>query len=57
MKLLHILKSAPDDVTKALIEILSQGQDATLFPLYESEVDYEQLLTAVFDHHKIITWW
>jgi hypothetical protein len=57
MKLLHILKSEPDNSTKTLIDILSAGEEATSFALYEDNPDYENLIDLVFDHDKIISWW
>ncbi len=57
MKLLHILKSEPDDNTKTLMEILSEDEESTLFPLYEGEPDYQKLIDMVFEHDKTISWW
>lgn len=57
MKLLHILKSEPDGTTKALINILSEGADASQFPLYEPSADYEKLLDSIFENDKVISWW
>ena len=59
MKILHIYKSEPDDVTKTLVDILSEGKEKSEFPLYEGEPDYAQLIDAVFehDHDKVISWW
>ena len=57
MKILHILKSEPDDNTRVLIDILSQDRDAVLYPLYEEDADYEQMLDLVFDSDQVISWW
>ena len=57
MKFLHILKSEPDDNTKTLMEILSEDEESTLFPLYEGEPDYQKLIDMVFEHDKTISWW
>ena len=57
MKILHILKSEPDDNTRVLIDILSQDSDAVLYPLYEEDTDYEQMLDLVFDSDQVISWW
>ncbi len=56
MKLLHILKSEPDDNTKTLIEVLSQGEKATVFQLYDEQADYGMLIDLIFEHDKIISW-
>ena len=59
MKTLHILKTEPDDNTKALMSALgeSQGEETTVFRLYEEQADYERLIDLVFEHDKIISWW
>ena len=57
MKLLHILKSEPDEQTKTLIESLSQGGEATEFGLYDEAADYGKLIDLIFKHKKVITWW
>jgi hypothetical protein len=57
MKLLHILKSEPDDNTHSLMAILSEGNETSRFPLYEEEADYEKLIDAIFKNDKVISWW
>ena len=57
MKLLHIMKSAPDENTRTFVEILSGGEEATEFSLYEEAADYERLIDMIFEHDRVITWW
>jgi len=59
MKTLHILKTAPDADTNALMAMLisSEGEEATIFRLYEEPADYEDLLDLIFEHDKVISWW
>jgi len=57
MKLLHILKSEPDDNTKTLMAIVSEGNEASQFALYDPHVDYEALIDTIFANDKIISWW
>jgi len=57
MKLLHILKSAPDEQTKTLMGIVSQGEESTEFGLYDESTDYGKLIDLIFEHEKVITWW
>lgn len=58
MKVLHILKTEPDDVTKSLLSTLSTplGKEATLIRLNDS-TDYEELIDLIFGHDKVICWW
>lgn len=57
MKLLHILKSDPDENTRTFIEILSEGEEATEISLFEEAADYDKLIDMIFEHDKVITWW
>jgi len=57
MKLLHILKSEPDANTKTLMDIVSEGNEASQFPLHDVHVDYETLIDTIFAHDKVISWW
>lgn len=57
MKLLYILKSEPDETTKTLMDIISEGEETTVFPLYEESPDYEKLIDLIFEHDKVISWW
>ena len=57
MKLLYILKSEPDETTKTLMDIISEGEETTTFPLYQDNPDYEKLIDLIFEHDKVISWW
>jgi hypothetical protein len=57
MKLLHILKSEPDETTKTLMDIISEGEEVTTFSLYEDNPDYEKLIDLIFEHDKVVSWW
>lgn len=57
MKLLHILKSEPDDTTRKLIDIVSEEKETAEFKLYEEQPDYEKLLDLLFSYEKSISWW
>lgn len=57
MKLLHLLKSEPDDLTTKLMKAASEGEETSMFRLYENEPDYESLLDLIFSHEKVISWW
>jgi hypothetical protein len=59
MKILHILKTEPDNTTKALMSAVggSQVEEATVFELYDDQADCEKLIDLIFEHDKIISWW
>ena len=59
-KMLHILKSEPDDLQRTLMYTLSLGYSCLQFPLFEMddmEPDYEELIDLIFDFDEVITWW
>jgi hypothetical protein len=57
MKILHILRSEPDDMVALFIRETSQGQDARSFPLYQDPVDYDRLVQSIFDSDRVFSWW
>lgn len=59
MKTLYILKTEPDDKTKALVPSLagSGEKEDTFFRLYEESADYEKLMDLIFEHEKVISLW
>ncbi len=59
MKILHILKTEPENNTKTLMASLgeSQGKETSVFALYDEQADYEKLIDLIFEHDKIISWW
>ena len=57
MRILHILKSEPDETTRRLIDIISEGERATRINLYEGQTSYDQLIDFMFEHDKVISWW
>ena len=59
MKILHILKTEPDNNTRTLMSAFggSQGEEATIFEFYDEQADCEKLIDLIFENDKIISWW
>ena len=57
MKVLHILKTAPDDEERKLIDLVSDGDESSEVRLYEGPVDYDDLVRTVFANDKVLSWW
>ncbi len=57
MKLLHVLKSEPDNVIKTLMNASSEGNDVQQFELFANDVDYDKLVELIFENDKVISWW
>lgn len=56
MKVLHILRSQPDETVAALMKFFSDQEEKTV-ALYEGDVDWEALVDDIFAADKVISWW
>jgi hypothetical protein len=56
MKVLHILKTAPDTATKRIIEVQSAGNEVMVIDLTTGGVSYDKLVADVFSHDKVFCW-
>ncbi len=56
MKILHILKSAPDASTKKIIEVHSKSHEVKIIDLAKGGVSYDKLVADVFAHDKVFCW-
>jgi len=57
-KILHILKSEPDDVQKTLMNTLSQDRQSLQVSLVDADDSvYDELIDQIFDNDEVITWW
>ena len=57
MKILNVYRSEPDETTKKLVSIVSEGNESDSFDLNVDEPDYDKLVDMVFDAEKTICWW
>jgi hypothetical protein len=57
MKILHILRSETDDITRMFIREVSQGEENIEVSLYQENVDYHQLVNDIFESDLVISWW
>ncbi len=57
MTTLHILRSEPDALTRALIDGLSAKGENNEIALYGESVDYRLLLESVMRSDRVICWW
>ena len=56
MKILNILKTAPDASTKKIIEIQASGNEVKSIDLTRGGVDYDKLVAEVFASDKVVCW-
>ena len=57
MKILHILRSEPDEITRGFIQQTFEDAQNIEIPLYESDIRYDELITEIFSSDKVISWW
>ncbi len=57
MKILHVFRHPPDEITRGLVAALSRDREAEEFPLYREPVDYDRLLDLILTHDQVISWW
>jgi hypothetical protein len=57
MKILHILKSDPDETIEKLCDCLSKSNESSVISLYAGKVDWPGLVDEIFLHDKVICWW
>jgi len=57
MKLLNVYRSEPNDDTKKLVEIVSEGRETDSFNLYDAGPDYDKLVDKIFAADQTISWW
>lgn len=57
MKILNVYRSEPDDTTKKLVAIVTEGNESESFDLNVDAPDYDKLVDMVFDADKTICWW
>ena len=57
MKILHILRSEPDEMTRNLILQSFEDAQNIEIPLYQENVNYDALVADIFSSDKVISWW
>jgi hypothetical protein len=56
MKILHILKKAPDASTKKIIEVQTSGNESKVIDLTKGGIAYDKLVADVFNSDKVFCW-
>jgi len=58
MKVLHLLRSEPDELVERLIEgMTDEADETTVKPLFKEDVDWSRLVDEIFQNDKVISWW
>ena len=57
MKILNVYRTAPTADVNKLVEIVSEGREASSFDLNVATPDYDKLVDMVLDADQTICWW
>lgn len=57
MKVLHILRSEPNEITECLMKNMAEEKDSTIVSLHDGEVDWDKLVDDIFSHDRVTCWW
>jgi hypothetical protein len=56
MTTLHILRTKPDETVQALMESF-KDLDGKTVPLFQGDVDWDQLVDDIYSSEQVISWW
>jgi hypothetical protein len=56
MKVLHILKSPPDETMRELFEEISKDTVVSVVELYDDNLDWQALVNDILEHDQIVYW-
>ncbi|SMC62779.1 hypothetical protein SAMN02746065_1065 [Desulfocicer vacuolatum DSM 3385] len=56
MKVLHILKSPPDEKMRKLFEKISKDTVVSVVELYDENLDWQALVNDMLEHDQIVCW-
>ena len=57
MKIVHVYRSEPNDTTKKLVAIVSEGRETQSMNLYGGAPDYAKLVDLIMAADQTICWW
>ena len=57
MKILYILRSAPDTNVEKFMDVITNGDESKVQALYNGDINWSTLVDDIFSHDKVICWW
>ena len=57
MKVLHIMRSEPDETTRMFMATMFQDSEVSRIQLYDFTTDYSRLVEQLFAADKVVSWW
>lgn len=56
VKILHIRKDGPTEISSQIIQIQSEAHETTVIDLPGRTIPYEDIVDAIFSCDKVISW-
>ncbi|MCL4457945.1 MAG: hypothetical protein M1147_05260 [Nitrospirae bacterium] len=56
MKVLHLLKSEPDETANGVIDVHKAKYDVKVIDLANGDFSYESLVEDIFNYDRVISW-
>ncbi len=56
-RVLHILRSEPDETVGKLTDVMSEDFATTVVSLYETQIDWPVLVDKIFENDQVVCWW
>ncbi|MFZ5996529.1 MAG: hypothetical protein ACOYW7_03470 [Nitrospirota bacterium] len=56
MKILHIRKDGPTELSERIIRIQSEAHEVTVIDLPARTISYEDIVDAIFSCDRVISW-
>ena len=57
MRILHLLRSEPDDTVKKITDVMSEDNTTTVVSLYDGMIDWSALVDQIFENDRVVCWW
>lgn len=57
MRILHILRTEPEETVERLIEAVSKDDEYAVAALYQKDMDWGRLVADIFSYDRVICWW
>ena len=56
-RVLHILRSEPDETVGKITDVMSEEHTTTVVSLYDAQIDWSALVDKIFENDQVVCWW
>ena len=57
MKILHVLRTEPDETVKDIVAATTNGDQSQTAELFSDNIDWSRLVDDIFSYDKVVCWW